>query len=204
MQCGQGKPFTVTSTNSRMGGAAVRSYKEGGIVEGSNPNIDEDTRERARQFVADGGTQVSASPNKSSSATSKVVTKEQLQAFKTKYGADKDLTDYMNAQQGLTRRTPSGPPRADYSNEGKGDSKYRKQTMTPESQALERVYPEQYLAMPGIKGIAAVAKNLADRGATTGAKEVAKRIEPTMFAKVAAKRIEPTRIEPTMYARGKK
>jgi len=48
----------------------------------------------------------------------KVVTKEQLQAFKTKYGADKDLTDYMNAQQGLTRRKdssgrlgrkPSGP-----------------------------------------------------------------------------------------------
>jgi hypothetical protein len=79
-------------------------------------------------------------------------------------------------------RKPSGPSRADYSNEGKGDSKYRKQTMTPESQALERVYPEQYLAMPGIKGIAAVAKNLANRGATTGAKEVAKRIEPTMEA----------------------
>jgi len=33
-----------------------------------------------------------------------VVTKEQLQAFKAKYGADKDLTDYMNAQKGLTRR----------------------------------------------------------------------------------------------------
>jgi hypothetical protein len=62
-------------------------------------------------------------------------------------------------------RKPSGPSRADYSNEGKGDSKYRKQTMTPESQALERVYPEQYLGMPGIKGIAAAAKNLANRGA---------------------------------------
>jgi len=52
----------------------------------------------------------------------KVVTKEQLQAFKTKYGADKDLTDYMNAQQGLTRRRnpsgvlgrkPSGPSQQD-------------------------------------------------------------------------------------------
>ena len=62
-------------------------------------------------------------------------------------------------------RKPSGPSRADYSNEGKGDSKYRKQTMTPESQALERVYPEQYLGMPGIKGIATAAKNLANRGA---------------------------------------
>jgi hypothetical protein len=62
-------------------------------------------------------------------------------------------------------RKPSGASRADYSNEGKGDSKYRKQTMTPESQALERVYPEQYLGMPGIKGIAAAAKNLANSGA---------------------------------------
>jgi|Laugrespbdmm15dd_1035085.scaffolds.fasta_scaffold04110_2 hypothetical protein len=32
MQCGQGKPFTVTSTNSKMGSAAVRSYEEGGEV----------------------------------------------------------------------------------------------------------------------------------------------------------------------------
>ena len=40
-------------------------------------------------------------------------------------------------------RKPSGPSRADYSNEGKGDSKYRKQTMTPESQALERVLASQ-------------------------------------------------------------
>lgn len=39
-----------------------------------------------------------------SKAKPKVVTKEQLQAFKAKYGADKDLTDYMNAQKGLTRR----------------------------------------------------------------------------------------------------
>jgi len=109
-----------------------------------------------------------------------IVTKEQFQAFKTKYGADKDLTDYMNAQQGLTRRRDSsGPSRSDYSNEGEGDSKYRKQTMTPESQALERIYPEQYLAMPGIKGIAAAAKSLAERVTTKGAKEVAKRIEPT-------------------------
>ena len=48
-----------------------------------------------------------------------IVTKEQLQAFKAKYGADKDLTDYMNAQAGgLKRRNapspgaPSAPPPA--------------------------------------------------------------------------------------------
>lgn len=129
----------------------------------------------------------------------KVITKEEL----AKSGLS--LRDYMNKQQGLTRRggygpgrKPSGPSRADYSNEGKGDSKYRKQTMTPESQALERVYPEQYLAMPGIKGIAAAAKSLANRGATTGAKEAAKRVEPTMEAAKAAKsvNVRPSAADP--------
>jgi len=32
MQCGQGKPFTVTSSNPKMGGAAIRSYEKGGVV----------------------------------------------------------------------------------------------------------------------------------------------------------------------------
>lgn len=32
MQCGQGKPFTITSTNPKMGGTAVRSYEKGGVV----------------------------------------------------------------------------------------------------------------------------------------------------------------------------
>ena len=32
MQCSQGKPFTVTSTNPKMGGTAVRSYEKGGVV----------------------------------------------------------------------------------------------------------------------------------------------------------------------------
>jgi len=44
-----------------------------------------------------------------SKAKPKVVTAEQLQAFKKQYGADKDLTDYMNAQQGLTRRKAATP-----------------------------------------------------------------------------------------------
>jgi hypothetical protein len=67
----------------------------------------------------------------------------------------------------------SGPgrkptPPAPYSNEGKGDSKYRKVDMTPESQAIQRVYPEQYLVGgPGIKTMASAAQNLA----RTGAKE---------------------------------
>jgi hypothetical protein len=35
----------------------------------------------------------------------KIVTKEQLAAFQKENGADKTLRDYMNAQQGLKRRT---------------------------------------------------------------------------------------------------
>jgi hypothetical protein len=40
-----------------------------------------------------------------------IVTKEQLQAFKAKYGADKDLTDYMNAQAGGLKRRNAPPPK---------------------------------------------------------------------------------------------
>ena len=38
MQCGQGKPFTVTSTNPKMGSVAVRSYEKGGVV--TKPAVD--------------------------------------------------------------------------------------------------------------------------------------------------------------------
>lgn len=39
-----------------------------------------------------------------------IVTKKQLADFQAKYGADKDLTDYMNAQLGLVRRHPKAAP----------------------------------------------------------------------------------------------
>jgi hypothetical protein len=32
MQCGQGKPFTITSTNAKIGGPAIPSYEKGGMV----------------------------------------------------------------------------------------------------------------------------------------------------------------------------
>jgi len=220
MKCGQGKPFTVTSTNSKMGGAAVRSYEKGGIVEGSNPNIDDNTRDRARQsakFVTDGGTQVSASPNKSSSATSKVVTKEEL----AKSGLS--LRDYMNAQQGLTRRggygpgrKPSGPSQQDTT-----DTRDRFGIPTSMGNAGKNYAPTGKTAEPvtgteltrnleaaanatgaggilqGVRRGVAVGKGLREFAAgRMGAKEVAKRVEPTMEA---AKRIEPT-----MYGRGEK
>jgi hypothetical protein len=32
MKCSQSKPFTMTSTNPKMGGAAIKSYEKGGVV----------------------------------------------------------------------------------------------------------------------------------------------------------------------------
>ena len=40
-----------------------------------------------------------------------IVTLQQLNAFKAKYGADKDLTDYMNAQAGGLKRKNAPPPK---------------------------------------------------------------------------------------------
>jgi len=68
-----------------------------------------------------------------------------------------------------------------YGNEGKGDSKYRKQTMMPESQAIERVYPEQVLgggSGAGIKGVAALAKAAANRGGGSGLRTISQAALP--------------------------
>jgi hypothetical protein len=32
MQCSQAKPFTMSSNNPKMGGAAIKSYEKGGMV----------------------------------------------------------------------------------------------------------------------------------------------------------------------------
>lgn len=67
----------------------MRKFADEGFVrEGRNENIDDDTRARARKFVEDSA----------ASAKPKVVTKEEL----AKSGMS--LRDYMNKQQGLTRR----------------------------------------------------------------------------------------------------
>jgi hypothetical protein len=67
-----------------------RRFADGGetVEMGPNPNIDDDTRERARKFVADN----------TAPAKPKVVTKEEL----AKSGLS--LREYMNKQQGLKRR----------------------------------------------------------------------------------------------------
>ena len=120
---------------------------------------------------------------------SKIVTKEEL----AKSGMS--LRDYMNKQQGLTRRG-GATPAADTSTAYGKEQQYQRASeaaQTPEgkakraamekSQAVENVYPEQALlggAGFGIKSIAKAAQNLANRG---GAKEAAKRVEPTFREK---------------------
>ena len=127
MQCGQGKPFTMTSSNPKMGGSAVKSYQAGGVVTGPNPRIDEETRARALASVASLGKPVAVPAKPSAGATAApgmggssgmslaarginvgskppVVTKEEL----AKSGMS--LRDYMNKQQGLTRRQDDTNP----------------------------------------------------------------------------------------------
>jgi hypothetical protein len=89
-------------------------------------------------------------------------------------------------------RKPTGPAKTEYSNEGKGDSKYRKQTMTPESQALEAVRPETMM-MPGgfgAKTMASAAQNLARTGAKK-APEVVSAARGALDRAIAAERASP-------------
>jgi len=88
------KQSSFTSTNSKMGG--IPQYEKGGVVKGPNPNIDDATRARARNATF----KIAA---RNAPARNKVVTKEEL----TKSGLS--LRDYMNKQQGLTRRKEVNP-----------------------------------------------------------------------------------------------
>jgi hypothetical protein len=83
----------------------MKRYAEGDIVEGENPNIDDETRARARKFV-ENNTDTEETPKftPKAAAKPKVVTKEEL----AKSGLS--LRDYMNKQQGLTRKGGSSAP----------------------------------------------------------------------------------------------
>jgi hypothetical protein len=37
MQCSQAKPFTITSTNAKMGSPSIQSYEKGGMVTKPDP-----------------------------------------------------------------------------------------------------------------------------------------------------------------------
>jgi len=81
----------------------MKRYAEGDIVEGENPNIDDETRARARKFVEDNmeSEPVSRFTPKSAAPKARGVSKKELEE------SGLSLRDYMNKQQGLTRRGSS-------------------------------------------------------------------------------------------------
>jgi len=90
------------------------SYVEGTASSLRDDANDADTQSKAlKELMAPTETEpeafaaapVAAAPK----AKPAIVTKEQLNAFKAKYGADKDLTDYMNAQAGGLKRRNVAP-----------------------------------------------------------------------------------------------
>jgi hypothetical protein len=147
--------------------------------------IDDETRARARMFVED-----NAAPAKSrfeiaargrednaAPAKPKVVTKEELAK------SNMSLRDYMNKQQGLTRRDGSTPTSGAYGKEQQyqraqeaaqtPEGKARRSAMA-ESQALEGSYPVESVAGGAASLLRAGVGKLAGRSA---AKE-ATRVEP--------------------------
>lgn len=99
----------------------MRKFADGGVTEGQNPNIDDDTRARAMKFVEnaseesrDIGAPVTRSASKSSSKVSQTV------APPTKPTSE-SAEDYKARMEGLVKK-----------------------------QALERVEPENYVPGPGL------------------------------------------------------
>lgn len=89
----------------------TKRYDEGGIAEGANPNIDDETRARAMASVEPGMKEAEPSENfapRAAAPKQRIVSKEEL----AKSGMS--LRDFLNKERGLTRRgsaatTPSAP-----------------------------------------------------------------------------------------------
>ena len=178
----------------------MRKFADEGFVrEGKNESIDEETRARAMASVdedrlgafikskgLDSGPAeapaygMTLADRQTPRAKTPIVTKEEL----AKSGLS--LRDYMNKQQGLTRRQDKTDTPKAYDKEQQFQ-RAQEAAQTPEgkakraamekSQAIEASYPKQALmggAGFGIKSIAKAAQNLANRG---GAKTAVKRLE---------------------------
>jgi hypothetical protein len=88
----------------------TKRYDEGGVAEGANPNIDDETRARAMASVEPGMKEAEPAENFARRAAPKqrVVSKEELEK------SGMTLRDFLNKERGLTRRgsaapTPSAP-----------------------------------------------------------------------------------------------
>lgn len=96
----------------------AKRYDDGGITEGKNTNIDDDTRARAMASAEPGMMEKEPEENfkPAPKAKAPIVTKEEL----AKSGLS--LREYMNQKQGLKPRGEKAPAKAsdeDYSNESK-------------------------------------------------------------------------------------
>lgn len=170
----------------------TRKFADGEFVrEGSNENIDDDTRARAMKFAEDSDSTIKASGESFKKALEKpkVVTKEEL----AKSGLS--LRDYMNKQQGLTRRGGSATATPSANAYGKEQQYQRAQeaAQTPEgkarrsamaeSQALEGSYPVESVAGGAASLLRAGVGKLAGRSV---AKE-ATRVEPYLARESASR-----------------
>lgn len=120
---------------------------------GSNPNIDDDTRARARKFVENADIPMPAvTANPKYQRRAPVVTKEEL----AKSGLS--LRDYMNKQQGLTRRKEKTDPTA-------GEAKDR-----AAQEAIDAIDPGKMFSQPMKKGgtVSFRGDGIAKRGKTKG------------------------------------
>ena len=130
----------------------MRKFADKGFVrEGQNENIDEDTRARAMasvnkdplgDFIKSKGLDrgpaeapaygMTLADRQTPRNKPSIVSEKQLQAFKAKYGADKDLRDYMNAQAGgLKRRNTVDPNMGAKADEAFSDYRKKLEAETP-------------------------------------------------------------------------
>lgn len=90
----------------------MRKFEEGGFANSKDSEANEDplgdfiaTLDRGPVAAPDNLREISMQAQGRSARTKPaIVSEKQLQAFKAQYGADKDLTDYMNKQKNLSRR----------------------------------------------------------------------------------------------------
>lgn len=107
-----------------MNKSKMKRYAEGDIVEGENPNINDETRDRARKFIEDNMESEPVSRfTPKSAAKSKSVSKKELEE------SGLSLRDYLNKQQGLTRRGDSATKVRDTGDEvDRLANRYKKQS----------------------------------------------------------------------------
>lgn len=89
-----------------------------------NPNIDDDTRARARKFVED----------KAAPAKQRIVSKKELEA------SGLSLRDFLNKERGLTRRRPADPTAGEAKDKAAQEAADKIDPGAPSMEALMRPY----------------------------------------------------------------